>query len=583
MFSRYYQSEIAYLREMGRAFGEANPRVAGLLAERGGDPDVERLLEGFAFLTARVRERMDNAVPEIVEGLTELLLPHYLRTVPAASVVEFSPPLRALRGRSKVPAGTELATNPVEGTRCVFRTTFDLDLIPVAVQETTLDQSVSSAPVLKASFATTEQGRLEVFQPQGLRLFIHAEPAVGGLLLLWVARYCRGIQVRSPEGQRVWLPPSNIHLSGLDPSCPLLPWPKLAPPSFRLLQEYFTLPQKMLFFDVRGLDAAAEQIQGDRFDLHFELERPPPLPSRLNNDALRVHCVPVVNLFNGTADPIVHRPMEDEHLVRVAGVDLRHAEVFSVDQVTGVRPGRANRRTFQPFLDFSHAAPGTEEPAFYRLRRTLSPIDDWVDTYLSIGTPADVVSQDLTEETLSLELTCTNRSLPTRLQVGDICAATASSPTIAKFRNIVAVTRPLRPPLGAELQWRLLSHLSLNQRSLLDAEALRSLLEIYNFQSGADEPTARANQLRAESIRGVDSQPCTRFLQGAPVRGRQVRVDASESGYAGVGDAFLMGAVLDELFATHVTLNAFAELTLRLQPSQLEFRWPPRSGWRTIS
>src|SRR5687767_13774037 len=115
MFSRYYQSELTYLREMGRAFGEANPRVAGLLADRGGDPDVERLLEGFAFLTARVRERMDDAVPEIIAGLSELLLPHYLRTVPACSIVEFSPPLRALRGRAKVAAGSELATNPVDG------------------------------------------------------------------------------------------------------------------------------------------------------------------------------------------------------------------------------------------------------------------------------------------------------------------------------------------------------------------------------------------------------------------------------------------------------------------------------------
>src|SRR3954468_11097876 len=135
---------------MGRAFGEANPRVAGLLAERGGDPDVERLLEGFAFLTARVRERMDDSVPEIVAGLTELLLPHYLRTVPACSIVELTPALRALRGRSTVPAGAELATSPVEGTRCVFRTTFDVELLPVSIQETTLDQSVSAAPVLKA-------------------------------------------------------------------------------------------------------------------------------------------------------------------------------------------------------------------------------------------------------------------------------------------------------------------------------------------------------------------------------------------------------------------------------------------------
>jgi type VI secretion system protein ImpG len=581
MFSRYYQSELTYLREMGRAFGEANPRVAGLLADRGGDPDVERLLEGFAFLTARVRERMDDAVPEIVAGLSELLLPHYLRTVPACSIVEFSPPLRALRGRARVPAGSELATNPVDGTRCVFRTTFDIDLLPVALQETSLDQSVSSAPVLKATFVTTEQGRVEVFQPQGLRLFIHAEPAVGALVFLWLCRYCKAVQVKSAEGRKVRLGPEVIHPVGLDRAFPLLPWPKTAPDGFRLLQEYFTLPQKLLFFDVRGLDAAREEIQGEKFEIHFELERPPPLPARLGSDALRLHSVPVINLFQTTADPIIHRTLEDEHLVRPAGIDLGHAEIYSVDGVSGIRSGRPTRRVYRPFFDFSHAAEGNEEPAFYRLRRTLSPVDDWVDTYLSIGTPADV-SPELGEETLSLDVTCTNRALPTRLQIGDISAATPTSPTIAKFKNIVAVTRPVRPPLGQEVHWRLLSHLALNQRSLMDAQALRALLELYNFQEGADEPVARANQLRAESIRGVESRPVTRFLEGAPVRGRQVTVDVGEAGFAGAGDAFLMGAVLAELFASHVTLNAFTELSLRLQPSQAEFRWLPRSGTRTI-
>lgn len=578
MFSRYYQSELTYLREMGKAYGQANPMVAGLLAERGGDPDVERLLEGFAFLTARIRERMDDAVPDVIHGLTDLLLPHYLRPIPACSVVEFSPQARALRGRSKVPAGSELASNPIDGTACVFRTTFDIDLLPLTLLETVLDQSVAAAPVLRLSFQTTEQARMEVFQPAGVRLFIHAEPAVGALLSAWLLRHCRGVQIRNQSGKSVRLGPQAIRPIGMDRDFPLLPWPRLAPEGFRLVQEYFTLPQKLMFFDVRGLDVARD-VDGDRFEIAFELDRPPPLPARLGRDVFRLHCAPVINLFRTPADPVQHRTLDEEHLIRAAGVDPSHMEIYSVDLVTGLRPGRAERRTFRPFFDYAHSA--EEEPAFYRLRRTLSPVNEGIDTYISIGTPRDV-STALSEETLSLDLTCTNRSLPARLQIGDICAATPTSPTIAKFRNIVAVTRPVRPPLGSELHWRLLSHMALNQRSLGDAAALRALLELYNFQSLADEPAARANQLRIEAIRSVDVRPATRFLQGGPVRGRRVTVDVNEAGFAGVGDAFMLGAVLDELFASHVTLNSFSELALRLQPSQAEYSWSPRNGSQPI-
>src|SRR6266545_1881155 len=135
MFSKFYQGELAFLRAMGKAYAEANPSTAGLLGERGGDPDVERLLEGFAFLAARVRERVEDGVPEISHDLAEALLPHYLRTVPASSIVEFQPIPGALRARVVVPRGTELGSVPVDGIPCLFRTTADLDLLPVAVQD----------------------------------------------------------------------------------------------------------------------------------------------------------------------------------------------------------------------------------------------------------------------------------------------------------------------------------------------------------------------------------------------------------------------------------------------------------------
>src|SRR5215469_7446488 len=190
MFSKYYQSELAYLREMGREFGVANPSLAGLLSDRGGDPDVERLLEGFAFLAARIRERTDAAVPEVIHGLTQLLLPHYLRPIPACSVVKFSPHVKALRGPLRLPNGTEVSAVPIDGTACQFRTTSDLTLVPATVSPSSLEYPSASAPVLKAVVQSSQEGNVGWMQAGSLRFFLHGEFSVTSTLFLWLFRYC---------------------------------------------------------------------------------------------------------------------------------------------------------------------------------------------------------------------------------------------------------------------------------------------------------------------------------------------------------------------------------------------------------
>jgi type VI secretion system protein ImpG len=249
--------------------------------------------------------------------------------------------------------------------------------------------------------------------------------------------------------------------------------------------------------------------------------------------------------------------------------------------VVGARAGRAERRSYARFFDFTHAAMGPKDAGYFSLRRRRSELDDSIDTYLSVMTPRDVAP--LTgEETLSVDVTCTNRGLPARLRVGDISVPTPSSPTTAKFRNIGAVTRPVRPPLGSELHWRVLSHLSLNQRSLADTSTLRALLGLYNFIAEADEQVGLANRLRVEAIREVRATPARRILEGAAVRGVRFAIELDERSFASRGDAFLFGAVIDELIAQHVTMNAFTELVAKLQPSQAEYTWVPRNGRRPI-
>src|SRR5215470_10020543 len=169
MFGKYYEGELTYLRELGKEFAQVNPAIASLLAERSGDPDVERLLEGFAFLTARVRERIDDGVPEIVQSLCQLLMPHYLRPVPATSILELLPQQGALRGRVKIARGTEVASQPVDGVTCRFQTTADVDLLPVTLQDASLDRSAAAAPVLKLTFGASEAAAPAIFQAAGVR------------------------------------------------------------------------------------------------------------------------------------------------------------------------------------------------------------------------------------------------------------------------------------------------------------------------------------------------------------------------------------------------------------------------------
>ena len=580
MFSKYYQSELAFLREMGKAYAKAHPQAAGLLAGRSNDPDVERLFEGFAFLAARIRERIEDGVPEITHDLAELLVPQSLRPLPAATIVEFTPRPSALRGRGRVAAGAEVASAPVDGCVCRFRTTTDLELVPASVREAVIERSVSANPVLRVRVEVADGASSAVFHPAGLRFFVQADLPVASTLMLWLGRHLRGVEVRSSAagGGSVQLGASAVHLCGFDPGLPLLPWPALAPTSCRTLQEYFTLPQKFLFFEVRGLDAALA-VQGDRFELAFQLERPPELPGPLPRDALRLNCAPVVNVFPVSGDPISVRGAGDEHLIRAADLQPGQMSVYSVDQVTGIPEGRGELIQYQPFTAFSHAA--QEGAAYYRLRRALSPVDGELDTWIALASPRDGGAGP-SAQTLSLSLTCTNRQLPARLRLGDVSRATSGSPTMAKFRDIVPLSRPVRPPLGTEQHWRLIAHLAWHRAPSGKAEGLRRELELYNLQALADEQAGSANRLRIEAVREVEAEPVRRLVQGAPVRGTRVSVDLDEGGFASVGDAFLFASAIDDLLAGQTPLISFTELAIALQPSKRKYAFPPRNGRRAM-
>jgi type VI secretion system protein ImpG len=208
-------------------------------------------------------------------------------------------------------------------------------------------------------------------------------------------------------------------------------------------------------------------------------------------------------------------------------------------------------------------------------------VDDGLDTWLSVSRPVDA-GIGPGAEVLSLDVTATNRSLPGQLRIGDVSQATPASPTLARFRNITQVTKPIRPPLGTELHWRLVAHLAANRAPLDGPDTLRELLDLYNFQGLVDQQSGRANRLRIEGVRELAVTPARRVVQGAPVRGTRVAMTLEEDHFAGLGDAWLFARALDELLGAQVPINSFSELQVKLAPSQREYAFEPRSGGRPV-
>lgn len=570
MFNRYYQDELQYLRELGEEFSKAHPSVAHYLSGPSRDPDVERLLEGVAFLTGRVRQKLDDELPEVTHGLMHLMWPHYLRSVPSMSILEFTPVSQALRQTQTVPRGTEVQSVPVEGTPCTFRTCSDVRLHPLTLEAVQLEARAAGPTTMRLKFKLWSQVKADKLQLEPLRLFLHGDPAVTTTLYHHLCLHVDSARVTMGEGSESR--PLTLEPAGFAESEALLPYPPGSSPAYRLLQEYFSLPEKFMFVDVHGLDRLSELGVGDRFDVEIHFDRALEATLRPSREEIRLFCTPIANLFPHEADPIRLERTQTEYRLRPSGKDSMHYEVFSVDRVLAYPPGGAEERDVPPFYSFSRP-----EGASYVARLRSSVVDDRVDTYVSFvdakGAPLPPEA-----ETVSFELTCTNRRLAEALRVGDVQTPTDSSPAFVNFRNLTAPTSSVAPPLDGDLPWRLISHLSLNYMTLASVDALRGVLGLYNFQGMRDPRSARANALRLDGLQQMHASPAERLSGGGLLRGTAVTIDVLEDRYAGDGDLYLFATILNEFLSLHGTLNAFTQLTVRGLQRGEETTWPCRIG-----
>lgn len=591
MFNKYYGDELKFLREMGREFSRTHPALSHYLMEEGSDPDVERLLEGFAFLTGRIRQKLDDQLPEFTHTLMEMLWPHYMKPIPSMAILEFEPK-ETLRGPQRVPRiKTEVESVTVKleaadekGTRCRFRTCYDVELLPLEVDDVILE-----GQRLRLRLRLLGGTKFSDLNLRRLRLYLHGERALRSTLYLWLCRYVQRITVRAVGMNQTEKDIPNAHAQiqpvGFADTEGMLPYLPTSFVGYRVVQEYFAFPNKFMFIDITGFERVADLPVEDRFEVTFYFSRRPDDSLRVGRSNVHLNCTPVVNLFPRQSDPISVEHDRTEYLIRPEGPNSHHYEVYSVDQVLGWIRGTAQQYNYRPFYAFSHDTGNGDQPGvFYRTRLHESVISEkTTETYISFVHRDESRAMPPTERAV-LNLTCMNRRLPELLPVGAINIPTSSSPEFAEFKNITNVTPAIHLPLDGNLHWRLIAHQALNRLAITDENALRGVLKLYNFQRYSDVRVAEENEKRLEGILRIQSEEKIRLRFGAPVRGWLTRVEADEVNFAGEGDMYLFGCILNEFLALYTTVNTFSELIVRnARTGEIYDGWEPRIGKQKLS
>ena len=605
LFQRYEQ-ELTFFRQLAGEFALKYPKVASRLsldsAKESKDPHVERLIEAFALMAARVRLKIDDEFPEIVESLLSILYPHYLQPLPSAAVAQFQfdPGQSNPTEPHLLTKDSPLHSLSVDGEDCSFRTCYPVEVWPLRVR----DASMRSAPgsgtsglssdissVLRISLETTGAVDLASLSVKKLRFFLNGDSSAHHLLYESLFSQVAAIRLEGVDGgaPTVSLSVEDLLPVGFGRDEGLLPYPKESFLGYRLLQEYFHFPQKFFFFDIAGVDLARLGSSGNAFDVVIlfrdsELrDQIPAIRQAVREDTFLLGCTPIVNLFERKAETIRASHMVTEHLVVADRHRQNSTEVYSVDRVTsttGYEEGEESR-VYEKFYSHKHSYGSEDSQCFWYAHRrpSMRKGDDGTDVFLSL-VDLDFRPTQPPSELVTVSVTCTNRNFVPRVNFRKAWKELAlEGQSLIQARCAVLPIRAVRSAMRNSLQWRLVSHLSLNHLSIVQGggrESLQEILRLYSFREDEDV------RKRISSITGLRSETSVsrvNFEGGlAFCRGLDVEIEFDEEQFAGSG-AFLLAAVLDRFMGLYSAVNSFSRLTARSRQRRMPIKkFPARAG-----
>ncbi|MDP5208191.1 type VI secretion system baseplate subunit TssF [Microbulbifer sp. 2205BS26-8] len=600
-----YERELAFIQQTAAEFARMHPAAAARLqldTETVDDPLVGRLLSGFAYMNARVQQKLSDDFPELTDAMLETLYPHYLRPIPSCAIVQFEPDAD-LDAITPVAARTLLESEPFQGQACRFTTCYPVEISPFQPTSASLMPRPFIAPgcndvqganaVLKLTLKTLSPDlSFAEMQPQCLRFFLRGQPAhVYSLYDLLLTKCIKLVVAHSEtDSKPTFLSPEDIGQVGLDKDQGLLPYPDTAFIGYRLLTEYFAFPEKFLFLDIKNIRRAINESYKDSLTLYFYLsETHEELEKQLVPGMFVLGCTPVVNLFTQSADPVPLTHMQYQYQIVPDARRSDGLEIYSIDEVTAT-DGKGETTKFRPFYGIKHSQHHSEQSAFWFSRRREVIEGEHRNESAS---EVDISLVDLefnphriSDQTLDVKLTCCNRNLARKLPSGNAqpyLEVVDGDLPASRISCVVAPSATLRPPRRERGYWRLISHLNLNHLSICGTQGCDALKEIFRLYDFRDSASIR-NLI--ESLLTLNTKPITAPIQIDQsivlCRGTEVDIELDSMMLTGTSP-LLFASIIERFLGLYCSINSFTKLTARMSGRDGELkRWPPRAGEKAL-
>ncbi len=562
MKTESYQTELQALKENAREFAKKYPALAPHLAGSSNDPDVERILQGTAFLSAGIQDRLDTDFPEFAQSILRLVAPDYLKEIPATTIIEFKP-RNILNNAVTIKKQSKIDSQKVQGVSCRFQTSSDVVVHPLTINACELNQTGNNSE-LDIIINNTSLSNTEVFIDE-LPLHIAGDYVNASQLYYLLTSKLESVSI--VQGNNITLL-YNAKLTpmGWSKDFDLLENSKTSLNGYRRLQEYFINKYKFLFVNISGFNKSVALPKA--FKLRFKFTENSE-NTQVNINSFKLFCTPAINLFDTTAEPISLDHKNSDLILRPIRNVNNQNTIYSVLDVQG-----QNRRSTQKtkYIDFSlNAKQQSQLPVYELIQKSTDGKES--SSVLRVSYPQGLELP--MREVLTANIRCSNGSLTQQLKIGDINVNTPDVADLVSFKNISAVSEYIPPQTDGRILWNLLAHLTVNYLPITNLANLKVLLNLYNPTNHADAKEQAANKKRIDSLKSISVNNTERLLKGYLIRGQKIELVADGAGFASNGDLYLFGELISKVFSQFCDINSFVELIITNENTGEQLTWQP--------
>jgi type VI secretion system protein ImpG len=579
-FYSYYQDELKYLTDLGKDYAERWPDNAAFLSSgAASDPDVERLLQGFSFLTARLHQRLDNQFSEIAEGFLSMLWPQYLTPTPAIAMIEFIPDSKLVKNVQTINKNAVLHTKAYSWGRCDFRTCHPVILYPFRLANVVVE-SRANRNFMQLNFDLNPGSNMSESELDSLQIHLfHTDRRLIYDWYLWLTQYVKHAKLKADTGEL----DTEITLSpvGFESNDAFLPTSLTEPQGFRTLREFTSYSQRFFTVQIDSLKALKNIGESSSFQviIDFGDQMPTGKMKNIDVDFFRLFCVPAVNLFQTSAN-VNHDYTRREYPLRTNQDKLENYEVFSTNNVFAIEEKTGKRIDYHPYFSMKSIQEQlSNRTNTYRTR--FIDIQAKKNNQNLTGRDCLISFQESPEnefekhpKTVTIDLISTNRQAATKLSNGDICRPSEDIPALTSFRDIGKLNPQIDTPQAGSFYWLLISSLAISRETMQNLDNLKSLIKLYTQGKVAESSLNRMLSCLVD----LNVQNDVVIITGYPCRCLNVQFwfDIEPERFA---ESYLFGRILFELLRSAVSINTRINVTIRnTRKREIAYTWPSIPG-----